>query len=119
MNDLERKIQAALRGSSLGDDLAGEPNIAEELIATFRGRRRWLHGMAFVWTFALFLVAVGAGFKFYHAEVVREQLLWGGLTLLAVLCVAFLKLYFWLEVHTNRVLREVKRVELLLIQREK
>ena len=117
MNDLDKKIQAALRGSPGADDLGAEPNIAEELLATFRGRRRWLHGMAFAWTLALFLVAVWAGFEFYGAEAVRDQLRWGGLTLLATLMVAMLKIYFWLELHSNRVLREVKRVELLVATR--
>ena len=30
----------------------------------------------------------------------------------------FTKLWFWLEMHTNRVLRELKRVELLLVMRQ-
>lgn len=118
MNDLDKKIQAALRGSPGADELGHEPNIAEELVATFRGRRRWLNGIAFGWTLVLFLVAVWAGCEFFQADAMRDQLRWGGLTLLAALAVAMVKIYFWLELHTNRVLREVKRVELLLLKRE-
>ena len=31
--------------------------------------------------------------------------------------ISFMKVWFWLEMHSNRVLREVKRVELLLLSK--
>jgi hypothetical protein len=117
MNDLDRKIQEALRAADGGDTLAREPNLAEELIGTFRGRHRWIHGLAFAFTFAFCAVAFWAGFKFYHAETPHDQLQSGGLCLLGMMFVAFLKVYFWMELHTNRVLRELKRVELLFLAR--
>jgi hypothetical protein len=117
MNDLDQKIQAALRGQAGGDALAGEPNIAEEVIAAFRGRHRALSLFTFVYSVVLFAGAIWAGVKFYHATTVMAQLQWGGLGLLLMLIVMFIKVWFWLEMHTNRVLREVKRVELLLVSR--
>ncbi len=44
------------------------------------------------------------------------QLQWGGLTLL--LAVMFIKVWFWMEMQSNRILRELKRVELLLVSRQ-
>jgi hypothetical protein len=41
---------------------------------------------------------------------------WGGLTLL--LAVMFIKVWFWMEMQSNRILRELKRVELLLVSRQ-
>jgi hypothetical protein len=64
---------------------------------------------------AFTVVAVWASVRFYEAEAVREQLHWGGLALLALLMVSFMKVWFWLEMQSNRVLRELKRIELLLI----
>jgi len=121
MNDLDRKIQEALRGADGGDALAREPNVAEELIGTFRTRHRWIHAIAFVLTFVFFVSAVWSGFRFAAADTARDQLLWGGLCLLGMLFVGLLKVYFWLEIHTNRILREMKRVELLILdsQRER
>ncbi len=117
MNDLDQKIQAALRGQTGGDALAAEPNLAEELIASFRGRHRWLTTLVFVWSFVLFIGAVWAAMRFYAAESVTAQLRWGGLSLLFILMVSFIKVWFWLEMNTNRVLRELKRIELLLVTR--
>ena len=118
MNDsIDEKIRAALSGSPEGDRLAVEPNLAEELIHAFRGRNTWTNLLAVVFSVVSLAVAIWAGIRFYEAAEVREQLLWGGLCLFMLLFISFLKVWFWLEMHSNRVLREVKRVELLILSR--
>jgi RNA polymerase sigma factor (sigma-70 family) len=114
MNDIDRQIQAALQRETGSAPRAQDPSLAEEALATFRGRHRWLHGVAALFTFALFGLAVWSAFRFYGSEAIRDHLLWGGVALWALMAVGLLKIWFWLEMHTNRVLREVKRVELLL-----
>ncbi|HLP25667.1 MAG TPA: DUF6768 family protein, partial [Acidobacteriota bacterium] len=59
------------------------------------------------------------GCRFYWAEALAEQLRWGGLALVLFLIVLFAKVWFWLEMKTNRVLREVKRLELRLAAMDK
>lgn len=117
MNNIDQKIQEALRRDGAGSDILEEPNIIEEAITAFRGQHRLVSGFAFIMSFVLFGGAVWAGWKFYHADVVIAQVQWGALALMLMLMVSFLKLWFWLEMHTNRVLRELKRVELLLVTR--
>jgi hypothetical protein len=113
MNDLDRQIQAALRGE---DPDRFEPNLAEEVLGAFQGRHRVLSTFVFVFSFVLFLGAVWAGVKFYQsAPDITLQLRWGGLTLLLVLMVSFIKVWFWLEMQSNRMLRELKRVELMVV----
>ena len=116
MKDLDRKIQEALQGSSQEGNVAEEQNVAEELLTAFRGRNRWLNAFGALLTFAFFGVAIWGIVEFFDADNVREQIAWGGLCLVAMMFVGFLKVYFWMEMHTNRILREVKRVELLLLQ---
>jgi len=117
MNDIDQKIQDALRRTSAPEGLTGEPNLAEEALIAFRGRHQWLSTMALIVSFALFGAAVWAGWRFFGAETVRAQLLWGALAMWAMLSIGFLKIWFWLEMQTNRVLREIKRVELLVVTR--
>ena len=113
MNDIDNKIRAALQRSPSDE----EPNLAEEVITVFRGRRRWMHVLVALVTFALFAFCVWAAFRCYEADNVREQLLFGGLALALLLATSLMKVWFWLEMHTNRVLRELKRIELLVLSR--
>ena len=115
MSDIDQRIREALQKSG-ATDTAGEPNMAEELIETFRTRHRWLHVMAVVFIFSLLAVAVWSGWRFALADATRDQLLWGAACLAAFVSTGFLKIYFWMEIHTNRILRELKRVELHFIQ---
>ncbi len=117
MNDsIDEKIRAALRGSQDGDALAQEPNLAEELITAFRGRNRFTNTMAFVFSIVSLAAFIWSAVRFYEAAEVREQLLWGGVALFTIIFISFMKVWFWMEMHSNRVLREVKRVELLLLR---
>ena len=116
MNDLDQKIQAALK-SDVGGATPEEPNLAEEVLLAFRGRQRWLSGMLILANLAAFAGVVWSVIRFLNATDVSAQLQWGGLAGVLLMIMALLKLWFWLEMHTNRVLREVKRVELLLVSR--
>lgn len=117
MNDIDRKIQAALQRESAGESLLAEPNLAEEVIAAFRGRHRLLSTLMFLINIMLFALMVWSAVRFHRAETVPLQLQWGALTFALLLLVSMIKLWFWLEMHSNRVLRELKRVELLLVSR--
>lgn len=116
MNDIDEKIREALKGEANTDEIFAEPSLVAEGIAPFRGKRKWVNVVGLMYGLIGFSLAVWGGFEFFHAEVVREQMLWGGLCFLGLMLNAFLKVFFWLEMHTNRVLREVKRVELLVLQ---
>jgi hypothetical protein len=117
MNDLDQKIQAALRRADAGDTLAGEPNLAEEVITAFRGRHRWLSTLMVVVNLVFFAGVIWSAVRFLGAGTVQAQMQWGALAFVLLVAVTSIKLWFWLELHTNRVLRELKRVELLLVTR--
>lgn len=117
MNDIDNKIQAALRRDAAGDALLEKPNVAEELIATFRERGRLFSVFLIAVNFTFTVAAIWAAVEFYQANTVTSQIQLGVLTIALFFIVLFAKIWFWLEIHTNRVLRELKRVELLLISR--
>lgn len=117
MNDLDQKIQAALRRAQTGGEPAGEPNLAEEVLAAFRGRHRWLSALFVGVNLVFFAGLLWAGARFLQAGSVPAQLQWGALAFVCLFAMSFIKLWFWLELHSNRVLRELKRVELLLVTR--
>jgi hypothetical protein len=118
MNDLDRRIQEALRSSREGSALADEPAFTAELVATFRQRNRWLHGYVLSVTVACFATGIWAGYRLLTTDSAQERIAFGCVCILGLMFTGFLKLYVLFSMLNNRVLRELKRFELLLLQRQ-
>ncbi len=116
MNNLDDRIQEALRNSQ-GDGLGiEETHVMDDLISVFRGRNRWWNTFGLVLSLVFFGLAIVCVVKFLGAEATKQQLFWGFSFSACVLSVGLVKIYFWMEMHTNRILREVKRIELLILR---
>ena len=116
MSDLDDKIREALADTAEREELFVEKSLMAEAVAPFRGKRRWVNVVGLCYGVAGFGIAIWGGYRFYYAEDTRAQILWAGVCMLGVLLNAFLKVFFWMEMHSNRILREVKRVELLMVK---
>ena len=115
MKELDRKIR-----ETLGADEAqllgpfGEPPLWEQFTDTFRGRYRWLNVLTLVAILAFAVFAIVSAVCFFQAEGLREMIAWAGGFGLGLIAISFGRLWFWLLLDRNAVLREVKRVELQL-----
>ncbi len=83
-----------------------------EALSTFRGQSGALNVFGAILAFALFGGFLYCAWSAFAAAGVRETVLWSAGALLAMLGVAMLKMYFWMEMNRNATLREVKRLEL-------
>jgi len=83
-----------------------------EAMGTFSGRWGVMNIFAALITFALFGGFVYCAAQMLAAVELREVVAWSVGAILAMLGVAMLKMYFWMEMNKNVVLREVKRLEL-------
>jgi hypothetical protein len=138
MNELDRKIREALpphEAEQLGP--LDEPSVWEQVKQLFQGRLWWVSLLLAVGAgvVSIFMVvsAVWSSARwasvnmvwimkhytrprprayFFQAEGVREMLAWAGGFGLSLVVVSFCRLWFWLMLHRNAVVREVKRVEL-------
>ncbi len=63
-------------------------------------------------TFGVFGVFVYCAWNVFTVSDLRETVIWTAGALWAAIAVAMLKMYFWMEMNKNVVLREVKRLEL-------
>ena len=113
MDDLDRKIEAALSE----EDRAilarfGEQGVFGQWAGVYDGAVRGMAVFATLLTFALFFAAVYCGWRFFGAGEAIEAARWGVGTALLMVMVGFLKLWFWMRMESNRVLRELKRLEL-------
>lgn len=116
MSGIDEKIREALKASRDSDELFEDKGVIAEVVAPFRGKRRWVNWVGIFYGLIANVVFVWAVVRIYLSDDAGEKVNWLLVGIVALMFVVFSKLYFWLEMHTNRVLQEVKRVELLLLQ---
>ncbi len=113
MTNIDRAIKEALSQDD-AEFLARfeDKNPIREALGTFSGKWGAMNVFAAIITFAMFGVFVYCAGNAYAAEDVRATVIWTAGAIWAALAVAMLKMYFWMEMNKNVVLREVKRLEL-------
>lgn len=113
MDDLDRKIEAALSAEDRAIlEKFGEQGVFGQWFGVYDGAVRGIAVFATMVTFALFFAAVYCGWRFLAAVEAIDAARWGAGAVLLIVMVGYLKLWFWLRMESNRVLREIKRLEL-------
>jgi hypothetical protein len=114
MTQIDEAIRRALSPGDLEAymSLGTERSPIGEALGMFQSQHR-----GYVWGVAV----AGAGFlalgayavwRLLAAAEVREMLAWALLAIFAMLTLALIKLWFWMELQRNGIVREVKRLEL-------
>jgi hypothetical protein len=113
MNDLDQAIRQSLSAedAALLDRLGADQALHRQVLATFEGRLRWFNVAGWIAGVALFGVACVLAWRFVQAEELRDMLRWGAASALAFAGIALIKVWFWLELQKNAIVREVKRLE--------
>ena len=113
MNDFEQAIRQSLstEDAALLDRLSADQTLHRQVLATLEGQRRWYNAAGGMAGVVLFGVACVLAWRFVQATEVTEMLRWGAAAALAFAGIALIKVWFWLELQKNEVVREVKRLE--------
>jgi hypothetical protein len=116
--DLDRAIHRALSEEER-EFLAGleEPSLQELIADTFRGRLRLFTAISWLSTLLFTVLMFWSGYRMLGAEG-ADVALWQTLTIFFMLGTALTKLWVWLEIHRKSLLRELKRIELRLVELE-
>lgn len=114
MTKVDEAIRRALspEDARAYDALGREPSLLAEAMAAFQNQHRLVSVGGWLAGFALFAVAAWAGWRAWLAPDLRGLLLWGGLAFFALAGLGLVKLWFFMEMQKNAILREVKRLEL-------
>jgi len=93
-------------------DNLDEPSILETFYSIFKGKNRWV--MIFSIIIALILIAftIYALVAFFNSGSTDEMLKWGLAIFASLSTISLLKLYSWMQMNKNVLLREIKRLEL-------
>jgi hypothetical protein len=92
--------------------ISGEPNLVERALGMFGAGVGWTVALMMVIQTALFVAGVWAGWNFFEASEPVTQLRWGLPAAVLLLMSLIIKLAVAPAVHHNRLMRELKRVEL-------
>lgn len=93
----------------------------EESIRSIIGEfysRRMLSTAVFVWVVAV-IVMVGVIFsavRFFAADETKTQILYAALFLAFIHIIALIKIFAWQMIHRNRTAREIKRLEIRIVE---
>ena len=114
MNIDDKITQALKEESAQVDQLLAQDNngLFGMLFATWRGgMSRWV---LLVNVFVLFasILLVWAGYQFWIAEIVKNQVFWGVIFLATLQVQGSLKMWLFMEMNRMSTIREVKRVEI-------
>jgi hypothetical protein len=116
MSDLDQAIRESLSAedTELFDRLGADQTLHRQVLATLQGQLRWFNTAGWIAGVVLFGVASVAAWRFAQAQELGDMLRWAAASALAFAGVALIKVWFWLELQKNAIVREVKRLEVLV-----
>ncbi len=77
----------------------------------YTGKHGWIAAVHSVFITIFVGIAIYCGYKFFYAEVTADMLRYGAGMFIAMMFTAFLKLWLWMQMDKNSILREMKRLE--------
>lgn len=106
-------IKAALseEEAKFYDDL-GEQGLIEKLGEVHKGKTGWLASIMTVMHILVFVVFIFCTVRFFNTEVTNELIQWACAGFLCMIFMGMMKLYIWMQMDKNDILRELKRLEL-------
>jgi hypothetical protein len=119
MPDLERMIDQAIHEEEreLLRRLGEEPGFMDQAFAIFGGKTGWVNVYLAVVQTLFFFAGVWAAWMFFAAGDVVTQLRWGLPAAVILLMAVMIKMAVWPTLQTNRIIRELKLIQLQLARR--
>jgi len=97
-------------------DQFGELSLFQLMFETFRGRHRLFVFGGFAAVLVFFVLGILSAIRFVHAPELHEMICWGATTALCFGMVTVIKIWYWMEMARVSVVRETKRLQLLVVR---
>ena len=112
-NDIDKLIKEALgeEEASYYEQLEEEQTLMQEWMETYKGKKAWL---SIYITFVMIALLVGSIYclvMFFQVVETKELMIWGGGFFLGMISITALKVWAWMQMDRNAMIREVKRLE--------
>lgn len=91
-----------------------DANPFKQMNASFKGEMGWMYLLVIVFTAVFAVGAFYCAYQFYQAQEIKPLLAWSVGIIVLTLLTQISKMWYWTEMGHNRVIREVKVLELQL-----
>ncbi|MBT8259191.1 MAG: hypothetical protein KJO49_12005 [Bacteroidia bacterium] len=95
-------------------DELDEQNLFQMVGGLFRGKLKWIMVLMNIVMVVVFIVFIYCAVEFFKAEDTEMLIKWAVGGILCLMSVTLLKLFAWMQMNKNVLLREIKRLELQL-----
>lgn len=115
MRDIDKMIDEAIGAEErqLLKQMGDEPRHFGQIADMFTtGPSAWINVALMIAQSVCFVAGCWAAWHFFLATDVLDAVRWGIPAGVAILCSLVIKIGMWPSMHTNRIMRELKRIEL-------
>lgn len=113
MEEIDQLIKETLsKENAAFYDSLDEQNVFDMFFGLFKGKNTWILIVMNIMIFVFLGLFVYSCVQFFSAESTNELIKWGTGSILFVLSLSMLKIYAWMQMDKNAILREMKRLEL-------
>lgn len=89
-----------------------EQGVFQMVWGLFRGKNKWIMLLMNIVTLVFFALFIYCVVQFFNAEETKELIKWSIGAIMFLLGVSMLKVFAWMQMDKNALLREIKRLEL-------
>ncbi len=117
MNKKTEKIDELIKESLSKEEAAfydelEEQNLIGKIGEVYRGKLGWLAAIMNVVHLLMFMAFVYCIVQFFNTDNTNELIKWASAGFLSMIAMGMLKLFVWMQMDKNDILRELKRLEL-------
>jgi len=113
MEEIDQLIKETLTQEEAGFyDSLDEQNIFGMLTGLFTGKNAWLLVIMNIMILVFFGLFIYCCINFFNTDTTNEMMKWGFGSLMTLFGVSMLKVFAWMQMDKNAILREMKRLEL-------
>ena len=117
MNDFDKDMKKALSQTNGADYNGEQENILREMIAvSFKGKSKFITIVTWADMIVFLGIAIFSAVKFFDAGDVRNQIFYATVFLLSSMVMSLVKLWWWTMAHRTAIQRDIKRVEMRLVE---
>lgn len=111
--DIDKLIKETLtqEEAKFYDDL-DEQNVLQMILGLFKGKNKWIMYMMNFMTLVFFVLFIYCLVQFFNSEITFDMIKWATGSVVFLLGVSMLKVFAWMQMDKNALLREIKRLEI-------